>query len=335
MYIENKKELAKLQSLIERMDKHYTASQAEELLNDKLNETCNELDARNRTDLDINDFFDMISTMKGGARASFGYVSVVDLNIPTMEIINPKTKRKNNVKDWKTFSSQLGEENEISGVIKFGMYTLNWRSPESMTRHYNNNYVTPVNTLRDKYGVSHIKKKEHNPIQKTDYGISIYQGDNEELKQNSYSQQDMKTPNTKKEIHYYLIGADGSIMREASVEELKPYFKQKGVDGIKAFKELVKNGSKTEEEMLQMFKEYGEEIKKINFDYRTFVHTSMVYVITSIKGEKKRFFNKRLTDAINGLNINPQEFINLAKKFYKVADEQTKTEDLGVFSDDE
>lgn len=335
MYIENKKELAKLQSLIERMDKHYTASQAEELLNNKLNETCNELDASNRTDLDTNDFFDMIATMKGGARASFGYVSAVDLNIPTMEIINPETKRKNKVKDWKTFSSQLGEENEISGVIKFGMYTLNWRSPKSMTKHYNNNYVTPVNVLRDKYGVSHIKKKEYNPIQTTDYGISIYQGDNEALKQNSYSQQDMKTANTKKEIHYYLIGADGSIMREVSVEELKPYFKQKGVDGIKAFKELVKNGSKTEEEVLQMFKEYGEEVVKINFDYRTFVHTSMVYVITSVDGEKKRFFNKHLTDAIKGININPQEFINLAKKFYKVADEQTKTEDLGVFSDDE
>lgn len=335
MYVYNKKELAKLQSLMERMDKHYTTSQAEQHIENKIQEALSERDGNNRNDLDTNDFFDMISTMKGGARASFGYVSVANLNLPQIKKLNPATNRMKNFDDWRSFSDQLGEENEISGVIKFGMYTLNWRSPESMTKHYNKNYVGPINALRDKYGVSHIKPKEYNPIQKTDYGISIYQGDNDDLKQNSYSPQDLATANTKKEIHYYLIGGDGNIIREASVDELKPFFKQKGVDGIKAFKELVTNGSKTEEEMLQMFKEYGEEVAKINFRYHQFTHTSMVYVITSVDGEKKRFFNKHLTDAIKGVKINPQEFIDLAKKFYKVADEQTKTEDLGVFSDDE
>jgi hypothetical protein len=240
-----------------------------------------------------------------------------------------------NFDDWRSFSDQLGEENEVSGVIKFGMYTLNWRSPESMTKHYNKNYVDVVNTLRDKYGVSHIKPKEYNPIQKTDYGINIYQGDNDALKSNSYSPQDLATPNTKKEIHYYLIGTDGNIMREASVEELKPFFKEKGVDGIKAFKELVTSGAKTEEEMLQMFKEYGEELANINFRYHQFTHSSMVYVITSVDGQKRRFFNKHLTDTIKGVKINPEEFIGLAKKFYKVADERSKTEQLGTFNDEQ
>ena len=335
MYIENEKELARLQSLMERMDKHYTASQAETHLSNKLNEACNELDASNRTDLDTNDFFDMIATMKGGARASFGYVSVANLNLPQVKKLNPATNRMKNFDDWRSFSDQLGEENEVSGVIKFGMYTLNWRSPESMTKHYNKNYVDVVNTLRDKYGVSHIKPKEYNPIQKTDYGINIYQGDNDALKSNSYSPQDLATPNTKKEIHYYLIGTDGNIMREASVEELKPFFKEKGVDGIKAFKELVTSGAKTEEEMLQMFKEYGEELANINFRYHQFTHSSMVYVITSVDGQKRRFFNKHLTDTIKGVKINPEEFIGLAKKFYKVADERSKTEQLGTFNDEQ
>lgn len=328
-----KKQLVQMQSLMERMEKHYTKDQAHEYTRQKLiNEGLEELDATGREDVDTNDFFDMVSRMKGGARASFGYVSAADLNTPTTSVINPKTGRPNKVSDWAAFGKQLGEtDNNVGGVIKFGMYTLNWRSPYNMTRHYNQNYVTPVNALRDKYGVEHIQKREVPQIKTNSYGVSAYAGDKEELKGNTYSQQDMKTANTKKETHYYLISTDGNIIREASIEELKPYFKEKGVDGIKAFKQLVTDGKATEEEMLNMFKEYGVELNNINFQYRNFIHSHIVYVITSIKGEKKRFFNRKLTDCVKGININPQEFINLAKRMYQIADEQSSSENLGEF----
>ena len=328
-----KKQLVQMQSLMERMEKHYTKYQAAEVTKQKLiNEGLEELNATGREDVDTNEFFDMVSQMKGGTRASFGYVSVADLNTPTTSIVNPKTGRPNKVADWDAFGKQLGETNNtIGGVIKFGMYTLNWRSPHNMALHYNNHWVTPVNALRDKYGVEPIKKREVPTTKINDYGVSVYNGEKEELKGNTYSQQDMKTANTKKETHYYLISTDGNIIREATIEELKPYFKQQGPEGIKAFKKLVTDGKATEEEMLNMFKEYGAELNNINFQYRNFIHANIVYIITSIKGEKKRYFNQKLTDCIKGVNIKPQEFINLAKKMYQVADEQSAGENLGEF----
>ena len=328
-----RKQLVEMQSLMERMDKHYTKDQATQHLKTKLiNEGLDELDATGRQDVDTNDFFDMVSRMKGGTRASFGYVSVADLNTPTTSIINPKTNRPNKVNDWAAFGKQIGEtDNTVGGVIKFVMYTLNWRSPHNMAQHYNKNYVGPVNSLRDKYGVEHIKHREVPPIKTNDYGISAYAGEKEELKGNTYSQQDIKTANTKKETHYYLVNTEGNIIREVSVDELKPYFKEKGVDGIKAFRKLVTDGKATEEEMLNMFKEYGVELNNLNFDYRTFIHSHIVYIITSINKEKKRFFNRQLSDCVKGININPQEFINLAKKMYRIADESTDVSDLGEF----
>lgn len=326
-----KKQWLEMQSLMERMDMHYTKDEAKANIQDKLiKEGLEELNAQGREDVDTNDFFDMVSRMKGGTRASFGYVSMASLEIPQVKKINPETNRLKNYDDWETFGKNIGEEG-ISGVIKFGTYTMNWRSPRNMAQHYNRDYVEPVNALRDKYGVAHIEKREVPTIKTNDYGIATYAGDREELKGNTYSPQDLGTPNTKSESHYYLIGNDGNILKEVPFETLKQYMKQKGVDGIRAFKELVKNGNATEEEMLKMFDEYGAEVQKMNFRYAQFAHSSFVYIITSVNGQKKRFFNQHLTDCINGININPQQFIALAKKMYQVADETVDMSDLGEF----
>ena len=330
-----KTQLIQMQSLMERMDKHYTKDQADSHVKSKLiKEGLEELDASNRQDVDTNDFFDMVTRMKGGTRASFGYVSAADLDLPKIQKRNPDTNRMKNYPDWATFGKNIGEENEITGVIKLGMYTLNWRSPHNMAKHYNQNYVTPVNALRDKYGVEHIQKREVPAITTNDYGISAYNGSKEELNGHTYSQQDLKTANTKKEIHYFLIGAEGNILKEVSFEQLKPYIKQKGPDGIRAFKQLVTDGKATEEEALQMFKEYAAELGKINVKYQQFIHERILYIITSVNGEKKRFFNGKLASNIGDVQINPQEFINLAKKYYNIADEQVQSSDLGEFDDD-
>ena len=327
--------LLKAQHLMERMDMHYSKDEADAQFKAKLlKEGLEELDASNRKDVDTNDFFDMVTKMKGGTRASFGYVSAADLNLPQIQKVNPATNRKKNYPDWATFGKNIGEENEITGVIKLGMYTLNWRSPRNMTKHYNLNYVTPVNALRDKYGVEHIKKREMPTINTNDYGISTYNGSKEELNGHTYSQQDLKTANTKKEIHYFLIGTEGNILKEVSFEELKPYIKQKGPDGIKAFKQLAIDGKATEEEALNMFKEYAAELGKINVKYQQFIHERILYIITSVNGEKKRFFNTKLASNIGDVQINQQEFINLAKKYYNIADEQVQSSDLGEFDDD-
>jgi len=336
---ENKIELAKMQSLMERMDGHYSKEQSNRLLEDVLKrnkvikESLDELDANDRDDVDTNEFFDMISSMKGGAKASIGYISGAKLNVPQIKKLNPETKRMKSFDDYDAFGKQLGETEKVTGVIKFACYLLNWRSPENMRKHYNTNYVDKVNSIRDTYGVAHMSRRK--PYTQTaDYGngISIYNGDNEKLKGHSYSQQDIgKLTSKEKDVKYYLIGENGNILREVSMEELKPYFKASSVEGIKAFRDM----QKSDEEIAA----YAKQIAELNFRYTSFEHSSIVFVITKINGEKKRFFNKNLVSTIKGFNINSEEFINLAKKKYNIENQKVNNDinnemGLGEFDDE-
>jgi len=332
-----RKQLVLMQSLMERMDKHYTKYEAKAHTNLKLlNEGLDELDASNRKEVDTNEFFDMIANMPGGAKASFGYVSAANLNTPTVKKINPETNKMKSYPDWASFGETLGVGDKLGGVIKFACYTLNWRSPGNMAKHYNKDKVDPVNALRDKYGVEHIKHRPKPTTTTIDYGkgISGYAGDREELKGNTYSEQDTAGKDVQKKVYYYLVDVNGNIIKEVSVDELKPYFKERGVEGIKAFRAMAAASNKTEEEMMQLFNEYSAEILKMQVNYRRFEHSSVVYVITTVDGEKKRFFNRNLRNCIRGININPAEFEKLARQRYNIADAQTKAEDLGEFPDD-
>ena len=317
---EFKTQLDQMHKLMEHMDKHYSSDQKT-----MLNESIEELDANNREDVDVKDFFDMISSMKGGLRSTIGYVSAVSLNLPQIKKKNPETNRMKSYPDWDEFGKQLNETTPISGVIKFASYNLNWRTPENMRRHYNKNYVDVVNKKRDEYGVPHMERRK--PYTQTlDFGngISAYNGDNAALQGHSYSPQDIAL--AKSDIKYYLIGTDGNIVREVSYAELKPFLKSRGVDGIKAFREL----QKSDEE----FKRYAAEIAKIDFRYIQFEHSSVVFVITSINGQKKRFFNKNLTNAVKGININPQEILALAKQKYNIAQQDEKNQTFGETPDE-
>ena len=83
---------------------------------------------------------------------------------------------------------------------------------------------------------------------------------------------------------------------------------------------------------------YSKEISDLHFSYKSFEHSSIVFVITSIKGVKKRFFNKNLTNVISqtkaGLNINPNEILTIAKQMYQIADDKVQASDLGEVPDE-
>ena len=313
---EYEEQMKAMHMLMERMDKHYTLNEAEEL--------SEKLDARDREDVDTAEFFDMIGQMKGGAKATIGYVSSARLNIPQVKKKNPETNRMKNYDDWETFGKQMGVE-DVAGVVKFASYNLSWRSPSNMTKHYNSKYVEPANAIRAKYGISPIAKRE--PYTQTlsfGNGVSAYNGGNEELMGHSYSPQD--TAGAKTNVEYYLVNSQGNIIKEVSAAELKPYFKEVAPSGIGELKKL----NKSDEEIAA----YAKEIASLNFRYMQFEHSSVVYVITSINGEKKRYFNKNLTNALKGITINPQEFLSKAKERYQIDSENVDSSNSGEFDDE-
>lgn len=310
MIKEAKRELKEMMNLIDRMDNHYTIFEAE-----KLNEEVDELDARGRQDIPVSDFPSEIQKVKGGTKCTIGYVSSANLDIPQIKKVNPATNRMKNYPDWATFGKNLGVQEEIGGVIKFARYSINWRSPENMRKHYNKMFVEPANAIRSKYGLAPMDKRPRQDragIDTDANGLPTYM--NQDTGKGSCVAQ------------YFLVATDGHIIKEIPANDLVPYFKKYSTSGVADLRKL----NKSDDEI----KAYVDEISKLNFRYTRFNYASIAYVITSINGEKKRFFNDELSDDIKGTGVNPAEFIEMAKKMYKLDLEKTANDANGEFDDE-
>lgn len=298
---------------MERMDKHYTGLQVEALM-----EGIDELDGRDRRDMQPTEFFKMTNNIKGGVKSTIGYVSEAKLDLPLVQKVNPATNRKKNYPDWDTFGNDIQAPGTVAGVIKFSRYTFNWRGTEAMHDHYEKNYVNPVNAIRAQYGMSPIQSRDNTQPQipsPSGPGLPAPQS----VLGQGYFMQDTGGKDCHKVVQYFLIGTDGHILKykgtrdgEVPVDVLKKYFKTYAPTGISELRKL--NASD------ETIKEYAEKLAAIKFKYTRFNTGSVAYVITNINGEKLRFFNPNLASDINDIKIDPAEYIALAKKLYKVDD---------------
>lgn len=317
-----KNQLNEMISLINRMEKPQSGWAT------LLNEGMDELDARGREEVPTDKFFDMVANVHGGWKTTIGYISKANLAIPQVKRLNPQTKRMKNYDDWDSFGQAMGEEKEIVGVIKFGCYTFNWRSPMSMNKHYNKNYVDVANPIRADYGLSPMERRK-GYTSTADYGkggISVYNGTNDALSTHSYSPQDLGGKDvSKKEITYYLIFSDGTMKPVDDINKLVPYFKQRSISGVSELRKL----GKSDEEI----KAYADKIAAIPFKYTNFEHSSIVFVITKVDGKPSCFFNQNLTSTIQDIPVDPTAFINIVKEKYKL-EQQNMSDDLGEFDDD-
>lgn len=310
MLKEAKREIRDMLNLIDRMDNHYTSFEVE-----RLNEEVDELDARGREDIPIAAFPSEIQKVKGGTRCTIGYVSSANLDLPQIKKVNPATNRMKNYPDWATFGKNLGVQEEIGGVIKFARYSINWRSPENMRKHYNKKFVEPANAIRSKYGLAPMEKRPRQDRAGIDTDANGLP---------TYMNQD--TGNGSCVAQYFLVATDGHIIKEIPATDLAPYFKKYSTSGVADLRKL----NKSDDEI----KAYVDEIAKLNFRYTRFNYASIAYVITSIGGVKKRFFNDELSDDIRGTGVNPSEFIEMAKKMYKLDLEKTANDTGGEFDDE-
>lgn len=245
------------------------------------------------------EFFDILSSMKGGCFATIGYVTGANLKIPT----------KKKMPDYSGLAADLGHEN-LGGVVKLTSYTLNWSTPDSIAKAYGK-YKTDLDTLRGEFGLepTETRKSWASKQEFGDNGVKVYSGDNEALRTHSYTNQNVH--NARIKGMYYLIDTEGRVIRECDKSELMNYFKAPTSDS--AVNALRKMG--IEEERIQ---EYIEREKALGMRYRTFEASNILYMVATVNGEKIVYINENLSQCVKNVNIIPAEFTKIAKDRYQL-----------------
>lgn len=256
------------------------------------------------------EFFDILSSMKGGCFATIGYVTGANLAIPQVKKINPKTGRMKGFDDYETFGKSLNYNGEVGGVIKLTSYTLNWSTPDNIAKAYSK-YKTDANNVRSKYDLEPIQDRESYKT-KQEYGnngVAVYSGNNDELSKHSYTAQNIH--NARIKGTYYLVSTDGMIIREVDKEELKDYFKKKSeISGVSTLRKMGKS-----EEIIQS---YIKDMTDLGMSYKNFESSSILYMVATVNGEKIVYINDNLTQSVRDINIIPAEFTKIAKERYKL-----------------
>ena len=256
------------------------------------------------------EFFDILSSMKGGAFATIGYVTGANLAIPQVKRKNPDTGRMKGYDDYETFGKSLGQEGEVGGVIKLTSYTLNWSTPESLGKAYNK-YKTDANNIRSEFGIDPIQDRESYKTTQSygDNGVSTYTGNNDDLRLHSYTAQNIH--NARIKGMYYLVDMEGRIIKELDKSELMAYFKKSSeMSGVAALRKM----GATEERI----KEYIDKMNGLGMSYKNFEASSILYMVATVNGEKIVYINENLTQSVRGINIIPAEFTKIAKERYKL-----------------
>lgn len=257
-----------------------------------------------------NEFFDILSSMKGGCFATIGYVTGANLTIPQVKKKNPETGRMKGYDDYETFGKELGHDGEVGGVIKLTSYTLNWSTPESIGKAYKK-YKADANNIRNEFGLEPMQDRESYKSTQDygDNGISTYSGNNDELKLHSYTAQNVH--NARIKGIYYLISTEGKVIRELDKSELLSYFKKKSeISGVSALRKM----GATEERI----QEFIDKINGLKMSYKNFEASSILYMVATVNGEKIVYINENLTQSVRGINIIPAEFTKIAKERYNI-----------------
>lgn len=296
-------ELKKMISLIERMEKPKTGWEV--LLESE------ELDEREL--VSVQDYYDMLDQMEdeaAGKKVTIGYVTKANLNIPQVKRRNPETNRMKNYDDWETFTKELGEQDEVAGVIGVTSFQVNWM-PRKKFGDFYRNYKDNVNNIRSEYGLEPVADKGgySNTPDYGNGGVSTYAGNKESLAGNSYVPM-QNVAKSKKKRTYYLIKKDGHIGRPIDKEQLMQYFKGSSeVSGVAALRKMG-----VEEEKIQ---EYIKRMKDLNVLINNFETSKVLYISTTVNGIPKTFINDKLNTNIGGVEINPTDFRKIAEERYK------------------
>lgn len=263
------------------------------------------------------ELFDILSSIKGGVKVTIGYVTGANLNIPKVKKVNPATNRMKGYHDYEALGQMLGQEGEVGGVIKLTSYSLNWSTPESFNKAYGR-YKTGFDGIRQEFGLEPTKSKDsYTTVQQFgDKGVNVYSGNNDAIKDHSYTRQNIYGAKIKS--IYYLIDVDGRIIKPMDKSELgellSPY--KPSVSGVG---ELRKMGGDDER-----VKEYIDRHATLKFQGQTFETSKILYIVATANGEPLLWVNERLQRsardmeyALNDVIVMPADFMRVAKERYQ------------------
>lgn len=253
-------------------------------------------------------FFDLMDSLKGGGIITIGYVTGANLNIPKIKRKNPATNRIKGYPDYSVFNSD--DNNEIGALVQITSYNFNYRNRQSIKDEYHNNIIPKTNDIRQSVGLEPIKHRtSYKDIM--DYGekgVEIYGGEKENLKGHTYFPQNMYKPHNISST-IYLVDINGNIIRGLSKDEVKPYLKSKDINGVSALRKMGKD-----EETIQ---NYIKQLEDLKFSYKNFEADSILYIVATVNGEKLIYINENLKRAVDDININPADFLAIAREKYK------------------
>ena len=252
------------------------------------------------------EFFDILDKIGNGKFVTIGYVTGANLDVPTVSRRNPATNRMKKYPDYTVF----GGEEEIGALVKITSYNMRYLNRTTVGQKYGE-FKTSANDIRTNFGIDPIADKTSYK-QGTNWspnGPEIYNGQNADLQSHSYNPQNIFGVKPKGVV--YAINKEGHIIKELSPEQVRPYLKAKReIDGVAALRKMG-----AEEERIQ---DYINQINNLKFKYINFESNSILWIAATINGEKIVYINDNLYRAVDGIDINPQDFRAIARERYQI-----------------
>ena len=261
-----------------------------------------------RTIKSSDEFFDLLDTIKGGCFVTIGYVTSANVELPIVKRKNPLTNRMKGYNDYSQFNRE-GSDDNIGALVKITSYNFNYRNRQSVHNEYFNRVKPEINKIRAEFGIDDVGTKD-NYKSVMSYGANgqeLYSGKNEKLFGNSYSPQNMaKAIRINSKI--YAVNTNGNIVRELDSNEVK-FKAKKDPSGVAALRKMGADENR--------IKQFIEKINSLNFAYKNFEANSILYIVATVNGEKIVYINNNLQRTVEEIDINPQDFIAIAKDKYK------------------
>ena len=254
-----------------------------------------------------NEFFDILDKIGNGKFVTIGYVTGANLDVPKVSRKNPLTNRMKQYPDYTVFGNEQGE---IGALVKITSYNMRYLNRTTVGQKYGE-YKDSANGIRGDFGLDPIGSKQGYK-QGTNWspnGPEMYNGNNVELQDHSYNPQNIYGVKPRGVV--YAVNNEGHIIKELKPEQVKPYLKAKReMDGVAALRKMG-----TEEEKIQ---DYINQMNNLKFKYINFESNSILWIAATINGEKIVYINDNLSRAVDGININPQDFRAIARERYQI-----------------
>lgn len=303
------KEIGKIRSLIDRLEKHHTVLEA--IQNERMYLT----EGVARKLATPNEVFEILNTIGRNAFVCIGTANGANLELPKVKRKNPLTNRMKSYDDFETFGKAVGYDGEIGALVNITSYNFRFYPLEDINKQYSA-YKQSANKIRADYGIDPIKDKgDADYRDKMEYGsgINVYGGGNKDKEGNFYVA--FNSFNVKPKGMTYIVDSEGHITQELTKDQVRPFLKKNldpyaSISGVRALREI----GKTEEEI----KAYVEALQNLKFQYKNFVGDKILWIAATVNGQKLIYINSNFTLAVNDININKDDFLQKANERYEI-----------------